>query len=172
MRFRGVVYRAHDPRWAFSALSGAGAARTGGRFNRPGVPALYTALSIETAVKEAQQGFSRKLDPMTLVSYVVDCNGICDLSTQDGRNRANIAPGDIACAWKLHAFRREPVPSWIAADGLIANGYAGMLVPSFAPGADQSDMNLVLWKWSPDPPHRIEVHDPAGRLPKNQSSWT
>ncbi|MEJ0016938.1 MAG: RES domain-containing protein [Acetobacteraceae bacterium] len=38
------VYRAHHPRWSFEPQSGAGAARSGGRFNPVGTPALYTAL--------------------------------------------------------------------------------------------------------------------------------
>ncbi|WP_276840666.1 RES domain-containing protein [Herbaspirillum huttiense] len=36
-----VAYRVHVPRWSFDPVSGAGAARFGGRLNRPGVPALY-----------------------------------------------------------------------------------------------------------------------------------
>jgi RES domain-containing protein len=34
------AYRAHDPRWSFTSLSGDGAALYGGRYNRKGVPAL------------------------------------------------------------------------------------------------------------------------------------
>ena len=47
-----------------------------------------------------------------------------------------------------------------------------MLAPSFANGADPHDHNLILWRWGPDLPHRVDVHDPSGRLPKNQLSWT
>ena len=35
------LFRAHNPLWSFQPLSGAGAARAGGRFNRIGTPALY-----------------------------------------------------------------------------------------------------------------------------------
>ena len=38
MRSRGVVYRAHNPQWSWTPLSGEGARRHGGRFNRRGVP--------------------------------------------------------------------------------------------------------------------------------------
>ncbi|MFV0302812.1 MAG: RES family NAD+ phosphorylase [Paracoccus sp. (in: a-proteobacteria)] len=41
MRYRGECFRAHNPRWSFEPLSGEGARRHGGRFNPPGVPALY-----------------------------------------------------------------------------------------------------------------------------------
>ena len=53
MRFRGLVYRAHNPQWSWTPLSGEGARRHGGRFNRRGVPALYTSLAPLTAIREA-----------------------------------------------------------------------------------------------------------------------
>jgi RES domain-containing protein len=31
--------------------------------------------------------------------------------------------------------------------------------------------NLVLWRWGPTLPHKVDVHDPDKRLPKDQSSW-
>ena len=103
MKFKGTVYRAHNPRWAFSPLSGEGAARTGGRFNRPGVLALYTSLTLETAVREAAQGFARKLDPLTLCSYDVDCADIADLKvrveTVFDRQRVVAA---VVCGIQLH----------------------------------------------------------------------
>jgi RES domain-containing protein len=54
---------------------------------------------------------------------------------------------------------------------LITRGIAGILVPSFAPGATPGDDNLVLWDWSNRLPHRVTVFDPTGRLPRNQRSW-
>jgi hypothetical protein len=30
---------------------------------------------------------------------------------------------------------------------LMAKGYRAMLVRSFAPGATEADLNLVLWRW-------------------------
>ena len=54
MRFQGLVYRAHNPEWSWTPLSGEGARRHGGRFNRRGVPALYTSLSPLAAIREAQ----------------------------------------------------------------------------------------------------------------------
>ena len=64
MRFQGLAYRAHNPRWSFTPLSGEGAAVHGGRFNPRGTPALYLALDPMTAIKEAAQGFARKFEPL------------------------------------------------------------------------------------------------------------
>lgn len=65
-----TVYRMHVPRWAVAPTSGAGAAKHGGRANRPGVEALYLAMEAETAIREYQQ-VSTLLPPGTLTSYQV-----------------------------------------------------------------------------------------------------
>jgi RES domain-containing protein len=172
VRFIGVVYRAHNPRWAFSPLSGEGAARTGGRFNRVGTPALYTSLTLEGAVREASQGLARKFDPLTLCAYDVDCEDVADLTSARERSRLGVADADLVCAWKLLAHEGKPVPSWVVAEKLAAAGQAGILVRSFAPGATEADVNLVLWTWSDRRPHRVTLHDPERRLPRNQKSWS
>jgi RES domain-containing protein len=171
LKFRGVCYRAHDPRWSFAPSSGVGAAIHGGRFNPKGVPALYLALDAMTAIKEANQGFARKIEPCVLCAYDVDCEDIVDLRSDEARTAAGVVPQDMASGWfSFLAENREP-PSWRIARRLINEGAAGILVPSFAPGAVSGDDNLVLWDWSDRPPRRVAVFDPGGRLPKNQLSW-
>lgn len=171
MRFRETCYRAHDPRWSFAPLSGAGAAVHGGRFNPKGVPALYLALTIMTAIKEINQGFARKIEPCVLCSYDVDCDDIVDLRAAAGRRAAKVTMDELACPWFAEAARGVEPASWRLARRLIDAGRAGVLVPSFAPGATEDDANLVLWKWSARLPHKVDVHDPSGRLPKDQLSW-
>ena len=60
MRFQGLCYRGHDPRWAFSPTSGEGAALHGGRFNPVGMPALYLALTIEGLFVEVSDAYGTK----------------------------------------------------------------------------------------------------------------
>jgi RES domain-containing protein len=171
LRFIGTCYRTHDLRWSFKPLSGEGATVHGGRFNPRGMEALYLSLTIEGAIREANQGFAFKIDPCVLCSYDVDCEDIGDLCTKRGRARHRVDFADISCAWfSFIADARDP-PSWRVARRLIAERYAGVLVPSFAPGAINADRNLVLWHWSDRLPHRVGVHDPSGRLPRNQLSW-
>ncbi len=153
-------------------MSGEGAARRGARFNPRGVPTLYLGLSIMTAIKEITQGLAHRLDPCVLCSYQVDCTDIVDLTTEQGRDEVSVALHDMADAWgDAIAGDRRP-RSWSIYDKLISTGTAGILVPSFAPGADASDKNLVLWDWTSDLPHRVEVFDPSSRLPRDQLSWT
>ena len=171
MRFVGTCYRAHDPRWAFKPISGEGAAIRGARFNPWGVPTLYLALSVMTAIKEANQGFAHRIDPCILCSYDVDCEDIADLCTEPGRKKYDVAYDDMACAWATALSDGQRPVSWEIYDRHRVLGLAGILVPSFAPGTATDDRNLVLWDWGPDLPHKIEVYDPSGRLPKDQLSW-
>jgi RES domain-containing protein len=171
VRFVGTCYRAHDPRWSFKPLSGDGAAIRGARFNPKGLPALYLALGVMTAIKEANQGFAHKIEPCVLCSYEVACDDLADLRTPEGRAEHHVSLDDMECPWfGLLAQGKEP-PSWDIARRLYDEGKAGILVPSFAPGATVEDHNLVLWRWSHRRPHRVQVFDPSGRLPKDQLSW-
>lgn len=157
--------------WSFSPISGEGAAKTGGRFNRKGEPTLYLALSIVAAVNECTQGLTRRLRPLTICEYDVDCDPVADLRTAADRAALDVSMEDLACGWMTCLRAGKEAPSWQVAHGLKAKGYAGMIVPSFAPGAGADDHNLILWRWGPDLPTRVAVYDPSGRLPKDQLSW-
>jgi RES domain-containing protein len=165
VRLQTRVWRAHNPRWAWAPDSGQGAALHGGRFNPKGVSALYTSLGIVTAMAEAQQGFVRKAQPMTMVAYEVDCDDVLDLTDPATLAREAVAEGELRCAWQRLAVAGEPVPSWRLAQRLIAQGIAAIIVPSFAPGAAPAERNVVFWRWSRAAPHRVVPIDDYGRLP-------
>ena len=61
----------------------------------------------------------------------------------------------------------EP-PSWVLADDAIAASAMGIL---FASTVEPGGTNLVIYTQRLGPLDRIEVHDSAGALPKNQDSW-
>lgn len=170
MKFRGICYRAHDPRWAMSPTSGDGAAIRGARFNPKGVPALYLSTSIEGAIIEASQGFGHKIHPLTICSYDIDCEDVADLTDEDARAGHGISLDTMASAWATALSDNKRPGSWTVYDTL-ASTCAGILVPSFAHRAGSSISNLVLWNWSGELPHKVDVIDPTGRLPKNQKSW-
>jgi RES domain-containing protein len=136
------------------------------------MPALYLALSLEAAIKEISRAFAFKIDPCVLCCYDVDCADIADLRTEAGRAEHGVALAELSAAWLSDSLVRSEPASWRIARRLIARGIAGILVPSFAPGATPRDENLVLWDWGERPPHQVTVFDPSGRLPRNQLSWS
>lgn len=157
--------------WSFSPLSGGGAATTGGRFNRKGETALYLSLDIMTSFGECTQGLTNRLHPLTMCEYDVDCADIADLRDDAARASNGVTLAELSCAWLTYQLGGTEAPSWRLSDRLRAAGHAGILVPSFATGATGANHNLVLWTWGPDLPHKVNVYDPSGRLPKNQLSW-
>ena len=164
MRFRGVVYRAHNPQWSWTPLSGEGARRHGGRFNRRGVPALYTSLSPLTAIREVQP-LGRRMQPLTLCAYEVDVEPVFDSLDGDRRAEHQVSDYELLCpTWEAEMLDGSLPVSQVLADRLISVGYAGMLVPSLAVGAGSGDINLVLWKWGFRRPCRIILIDDERRL--------
>ena len=164
MRVRGVVYRAHNPQWSWTPLSGEGARRHGGRFNRRGVPALYTSLSPLTAIREAQP-LGRRMQPLTLCAYEVDLDPAFDSLDQAARVDLQVSDRELDCrSWEAQMLDGSVPPSQALADRLVSAGYVGMLVPSFAVGAGPEDLNLVIWKWGFQRPYRVNLIDDERRL--------
>jgi RES domain-containing protein len=172
LKFTGECFRAHDPNWSWTPLSGAGAALKGRRFNWPGLETLYLSLSYNTVFREVSGGFAYRLTPYVLCSYDVDCEDIADLRTDADRAGFAIALTGLSCAWGDALIAGREPESWAVVRRLLVDGYAGILVPSFATGATVDDQNLVLWRWGSSPPHKVTVYDPTGKLPKNHLSWT
>jgi RES domain-containing protein len=165
---RQVCWRIHAPKWAYVPLSGEGAARTGGRFNRPGTPALYLAFDHGTAVQEYEQELGWR--PGTLCAYRVG-GRFADLRGAAWLDALGSTPGDVGCAWKQMAFSRPPrvPPSWRLADALIGRNAAGAIYPS---QVSATGTNLVLWRWNVRGGAQVEVLDPLKDLPRDQASWT
>ena len=166
-----MAYCGINPRWSFSPLSGEGAALYGGRFNPKGVPALYFGTTPETAFLEATQGFAYKFSPLTMCSFEVDCDDIVDLTGADAAALAAIGPENVGAPWKWQQSEGMRPDSWRVYDQLKKDA-AGVLVPSFASGAQARMTNLVLWNWSESTPHKVSLVDPEKRLPQNDQSWT
>ncbi|WP_020654092.1 RES family NAD+ phosphorylase [Massilia niastensis] len=165
-RLDATAYRVHTPRWAHAPLSGAGAARAGGRANRPGIQALYLSLELETALAEYRQ-LSPLMPPGLMVSYTLNLGPLVDL--RDGVD-ADWDPlwHDFYCDWRaLHFDKDVEPPSWVLGDIAMAAGAKGILFPSvLVPG-----VNLVLYTELLDADDRLDVYDPDGGLPRNQRSW-
>lgn len=163
MRYRGKLYRALNPIYASEPMSGRGAQLYGGRFNPKGIPAIYTSLSVMTALREANQVGS--LQPTTLVSYDADIERIFDSRDTTLLGTAAIDAVTLADpSWRDQMKQSGEAPTQRFSRELIAAGYLGLLVRSFAAGNTAGDLNLLLWKWGAEPPHRLTLIDDEGRL--------
>jgi RES domain-containing protein len=164
------LHRTITPRYASTPLSGAGAAKIGGRFNRAGVEALYLSLSAQTALAEFQQT-SSFLPPGTICSYVADLLEMVDLRLL-GTGKWDPIWQDWNMDWRRSLLddHLDP-PTWDMGDMgdmAVEAGYPGIIFPSVA---DKGGTNLVLFMVAFRGKGSISVMDPDGALPKNDASW-
>jgi len=163
MHYQGKLYRALNPIYARKPLSGRGAASYGGRFNSKGTAALYLATSFQTAIREANQ--VGDLQPTTIVAYNADIENIFDGRDSAELNKFNMTLAGLSDpSWRDQMRAAGKAQTQIFAETLICEGFNGLLVSSFARGASEDDVNLVLWKWSNQPPSKITLIDDNGRL--------
>ena len=131
MRFRGLVHRAHNPHRSWTPLSGEGARRHGGRFNRRGIPALYTSLDPLTAIREAQP-LGRPMQPLTLCAYEVDVEPVFDTLDKTQRRTLGVSDSDLAClAWEAEMLAGLIPASQALDDRLIRAQLCGHAGPEF-----------------------------------------
>jgi RES domain-containing protein len=167
VRIRHRCWRVLAPRWAHAPLSGAEAARHGGRYNPPGTAALYLSEDLLTAIAEYEQELG--IRPGTFCAYELDVMDIVDLTHEPTRADLGVTLEDLLAPWQEIAFvRAGQPPTWVLARRLMEGGCGGARVPSvIIHGA----ANIVLWRWNDGPHHRVIAHDPLGDLPLDQSAW-
>lgn len=164
LRFNGLVYRALNPIWARKPLSGEGARLHGGRFNPKGMPALYTALDILTAIREASQ-VGQPLQPTTLVSYTADFGAVLDGTDPEFLAAHGATPEMLAADdWRLTMQREGRSAAQDFSQRMAEAGFVGMIVPSFARFAPLDGKNLVLWQWDE---RSLTLNDADGRLQRD-----
>lgn len=161
--YRGELFRALNPVFAREPMSGRGAQLYGGRFNPKGTPALYTSTSVLTALREANQ--VGNLQPTMLVSYEAEIERIFDTRNAAALSARGMDASALADpTWRDQMKASGESRSQAFARELIADGYNGLLVRSFAAGTSEDDINIVLWRWSAAVPHRLVLIDDENRL--------
>lgn len=105
------------------------------------------------------------LQPTTLVAYRADIGPVLDGRDDDalapyGLDQATLGAPD----WRIRMLTNETVPTQNLAERLITDGFVGLLVRSFARGATDRSLNLVLWRWNTGDDDRLELIDDEGRL--------
>ena len=161
-RYAGPLYRALNPVYAREPLSGRGAELYGGRFNARGTPALYTALDPATALRESSQAGS--LQPTVLVSYRAELGPVFDSRDAGALEARGMSAGALVDpGWRAAMLDGRPVPTQEFARALVSDGFAGLLVRSYAKGATGANLNIVLWRWT-DEGNALAVIDDEDRL--------
>jgi len=165
VRVQGRLWRMLSPRWAHDPLSGAGAARFGGRWNARDRPALYLSEDHGTAIAEYMQGF---VHPGTLTPYTLDVERVLDLTDAATRSTVGVDVDSLALHWRTVRDVDKGMPaSWTFSEAAVDAGFDGLRVRS----AQATGWNIVLWRWNVDKHSRATVVDPDGDLPRNAKSW-
>jgi len=140
-------------------LSGAGAARHGGRWNRPGQATLYLSESIETAFAEYQQELGAR--PGTFVAYDVTGGAVADVCDPRVLAELGAQAADLLGPWKEATFvKKVDPPTWTLTDRLQGR-FDGVRVPS---SQYRGGANLVLWRRNDDGEPAVEPLDPEFEL--------
>lgn len=154
-----VAWRVVSPRWMHAPLSGDGAARHGGRWNRPGQRALYLSEQVETAFAEYQQELGVR--PGAFMAFRIEGATLADLASSAGQREWGVEPADLVAAWKALAWVEGAEPAtWRLADRL-SPAHPGVRVPSVQ---YSGGTNLVLWRWNIPGAPQVTVLDPKGEL--------
>lgn len=158
-----AFYRVITPEYAGKPRSGMGAARRGGRFNRPGQEALYLSSDEATALAEYKQD-NPWLPPGTICTFFLNALRVADFGAGFDPKCWPPLWADFDVDWRAEWFDKsnEP-PTWYMADDVVAGGLDGILFPS---QANPGGTNLVIYRSSERAEAHLRVYDPNGLLGK------
>lgn len=130
-------------------FSGAGAAKSGGRWNRVGMEAVYASLDVTTATQEAYQDFVYRGFPMTAIAPRVTAGAkvtltkVLDLTDAKLRKSIGFTLRDLVEEdWE--ALQKMGEESWtqaIGRGGYVAE-FQGLIVPS---ARNPGGKNIVIF---------------------------
>jgi RES domain-containing protein len=150
-RLSGIFYRSAVPKYAKSRdlVTGEGSRRLGGRWNPPGLAAVYGSLTPQTAIEEAL-AHSRYFAipphaamPRTFVAIEFHLLSIFDLT--DGALRRSLGVSErrlLNCDWRTEMRTQAPPVTQQLGRAVYLAGLEGILVRS---AADFSGRNLAVF---------------------------
>lgn len=174
--FNDTIVRSSGTRYANESdlLSGEGAANFGGRWNRPGLRAIYASLDIITATFEAYQnflgyGFSlAAIRPRVMAGARVALTRVCDLNDRIVRRKIGFTMTEMLDEdWR--AIQSVGEESWTQASGRGCReaGFEALLVPS---ARHRRGKNIVIFPDRLLPTSTITPIAPED-LPPHPSDW-
>lgn len=146
-----TTYRSASPKYANERdlITGEGSRQHGGRWNPPGVAAIYSSLTPETAMAEAlaharYYGFPiQSVMPRTFIALHLQLQRVLDLSKAKVRKKLGISkPRLVKTDWRAEMdLHQVPVTQAIGQAAFEA-GIEALIVPS---AADPAERNLVVF---------------------------
>ncbi len=130
-------------------ISGSGASYNGGRWNPPGVKAIYASLDPVTAVKESYQEFIKygfkvqHIRPRVMAGVKLNVNCLLDLTNAGIRRTLGFRLDELTGEY-WHAIQTNGKESWTQAigRGALLAGFEGLLAPS---ARDRHGTNVVIF---------------------------
>jgi RES domain-containing protein len=155
-------------------LSGDGAARFGGRWNHPGIRAVYGSLDILTATQEAYQNFLKYgfslsvIRPRVMAGATVKLSTVLDVTDPAIRRRMGFTLSELLDEdWE--AIQAGGEESWTQAigRGCHEGGFEALLAPT---ARNRGGRNLVIFPDRLQPGSTLELLA-AEDLPPHPSHW-
>lgn len=164
--FEGIIVRSVGTKYATQTafFSGDGASKTGGRWNRRGIKAVYGSLDILTATHEAYQNMLHYRLPLSSIRPRVTAGArvslaiTLDLTSLVIRRRLGFTLQDlIEEDWR--GLQAAGVESWTQAigRGCFIHGVEAIIVPS---ARHRSGKNIVLFPGNLQPSSILEILRP------------
>ena len=139
---RGTFYRAIDPLFRATAISGS---RSAGRYSRPTEPTLYLSSSVDGVEAAMIAHRDARSAALLILKVDVEASRIVDLRDVSALATIGIDPADAAAPWQEEAQSGGTPRSWAVRDRLLEVGANGLIDPS----RKRPDLwHLVLFRWN------------------------
>jgi len=162
----GEMYRSAAPKYATTAdlVTGEGSRRFGGRWNPPGVSAVYGSFTPQTALEETlahSHYYSLPLNtsmPRTFVAIEFSLTAVFDITVGKLRQSLGISEKRLLdCDWRAEVDAgRTPITQAVG-DAAFQAGLEAILVRS---AADSSGTNLVVFTSNLDASSALKIVSP------------
>jgi RES domain-containing protein len=161
--FKSTAFRSAIPCYATETdlLSGYGSRKFGGRWNTPGLAAIYASLTPETAMAETIAHASyygwpvQSIMPRTFVAISFSLKRVLDLTDGDIRRRLAFSQKRIIeTDWRADMAAGNVAFTQLLGQAAVDIGIEGLLVPS---AADPSGENIVAFPQNCKTPNSVVV---------------
>lgn len=138
----GAFYRAVDPAYRASALSGS---RSAGRYSPPDVPTLYLSASRDGVAAAMLAHRDERTPDLEVLRFKVEADRIVDLRDRAALESLGIDPADAAADWQGTVAGGEVPSSWRVREALESRGAHGVIDPS---RRQPHLWHLCLFRWN------------------------